>query len=207
MVEAVPDVKVELFDKYTQKERFTINTAFLISFETFRSLIKWRDGEVTLSQYPYLIAPVYYFNSFLEIALTLNPVKGRAELLEKAQGIGRKLTNSVERTYFLSGPELLKTCIRTVSLQGWGAGQLKACELEENPIIIEQRFPSQFDEEPYQIFMEGFYRGVIKTIFRRNVRSAQFQRNEVEKTGRIYEIQFRLELMKEKEDVDISEYL
>ncbi len=204
MVEALPDVKVEpyeiLFNKYSRKEQFTINTAFLTSFETFRSLIKWRDGEITLSQYPYLIAPIHYFNSFLEVAITLNPQKGPAEILEKAQGIGRKLTASVERMYFLNGPELLKATIRTISLQGWGAGQLKACELGENLISIEQRFPSQVNEESYQIFMEGFYRGVIKTVFGRNVRSAQFQRNEEEKTGKVFEIQFRLEVVKEEQD-------
>ncbi|OLS14673.1 MAG: hypothetical protein RBG13Loki_1715 [Promethearchaeota archaeon CR_4] len=211
MVETVPDANVVpyeiFFDKYTQKERFIINTAFLTSFETFRSLIKWRDGETKLSQYPYLIAPVHYFNSFLEIALNLNPVKGRIELLEKAQGIGRKLAKSVERTYFLSGSELLRACIRTISLQGWGAGQLKACELEENLIIIGQRFPNQFNEEPYQIFMEGFYRGVIKTILGRNVRSAQFERKEEGKNGRVYEIQFRLELIREEEDAHFAEDL
>ncbi len=208
MVESVPDVKVEpyeiLFDKYTQKEKFTINTAFLTSFETFRSLIKWRDGEITLSQYPYLIAPIHYFNAFLDIALTLNRQKGRAEILEKAQGVGRKLATAVERMYFLSGSELLKASIRTISLQGWGAGQLKACELGENLIVIEQHFPSQVVEEPYQIFIEGFFRGVIKTIFGRSVRSAQFQRNEEEKIGRVYEIQFRLEVVKEEGDTEVS---
>jgi len=206
MVEAVPDVKTEpfetLYDKYADKERFLINTAFLTSFETFRSLIKWQDGETTLSDYPYLIAPIYYFNAFLEIAYNIDPERGKQDILEKSMAIGRKLTRSVERMYFLTGAELLRACIRTISLQGWGAGKLKHCELEENLIAIKQRLPSPFSEDPYKVFLDGMYRGAIKTIFHRNVREVKFQPKESEKSARLYEIQFRLDPLPSEEEDD-----
>ncbi|MHA1733772.1 MAG: RAD55 family ATPase [Promethearchaeota archaeon] len=149
---------------------FLINSAFLTSFETFRALIHWEQGEIRLAQYPYLIAPVNYFNAFLEIPTNIDERKGLEEILEKAQGIGRNLARDVGEMYFLDGFSLLEASLRTAALQGWGEGVIIDFEPEENLITIGQFFPKGFNNQNYLVFLEGLYRGIIGWSIKRKVR-------------------------------------
>lgn len=158
------------YDPNGDKVSFMINSAFLSSFETFRTLLHWERGEIKLANIPYLMAPVTYFNAFMEIATNLDPEKGKTEIIERAQGIGRKLTRSVAEMYFLSGLALFRSTVRTAALQGWGEGEIEEVEPEENLIVVHQSFPRTFTKAVYLDFLEGLYRGIISTSLARRVR-------------------------------------
>lgn len=186
-------VPYEIFyDTRREHVSFLIKSAFLASFETFRTLIHWDDGQVKLAQFPYLFAPINYFNAFLEIPVDLDHERGRDEVLEKAQGIGRNLTRSVADMYFLEGSPLFVATLRTAALQGWGEGEVVSYELEENLIEIRQRIPAEFNRELYEVFLDGLYRGVIRAALQRQVRFMRVLRDVEGASNNYVILQFRL---------------
>jgi hypothetical protein len=130
------DIKIEpyvlTFDDKTLKYQFMIKSAFLTSFETFRNLLTWNKGSVALAKQSYIVAPMTYLNSLLEMPYNMDPKKGEEEIIEKAQGIGRRLAIMVEKLYFVEGTALLDASLQMASLMGWGNAKIIVLEMEEN---------------------------------------------------------------------------
>lgn len=168
------DVKIEpyviSFDEKTRKYDFVIKSAFLTSFETFRNLLTWNNGSISLSKVPYILAPAAYFNSLLEMPVNIDPQKGKDEIREKAQGIGRRLAIMVEMLYFVEDMALFKATLQTASLLGWGDAKIDVLEMEENLMQLVHKIHRDFNENVFVIFLDGFYRGIIKRTLNRGIR-------------------------------------
>ena len=164
------------FDMHSNRFQFLIKSAFLTSFDSFRDLLEWQAGTIYLSKVPYVITPVTYMNMLLDIPLNLDPEKGREELIEKAMGIGRILTINTESLYHLVSIDLLKATLRAAALQGYGYIRVNEYDQDENLLVLRQTFHSAFSRKGYMIFLEGFYRGIVKRSLRRTVRSIKFKK-------------------------------
>lgn len=168
------DVKIEpyviSFDEKTRKYDFVIKSAFLTSFETFRNLLTWNNGSISLSKVPYILAPATYFNSLLEMPMNIDPKRGKEEIREKARGIGRRLAIMVEMLYFVEDMALFKATLQTASLLGWGDAEIDVLEIEENLMQIVHKINEEFNENVYTLFLDGFYRGIIKRTLNRGIR-------------------------------------
>ena len=57
---------------------------------------------------PYAIIPQQFLNNLFEMPINIDKAKGKEEILEKAQGIGRRMAIMVEKLYFVEGFDLLK---------------------------------------------------------------------------------------------------
>ncbi|MHA1819787.1 MAG: RAD55 family ATPase, partial [Promethearchaeota archaeon] len=168
------DLKVEPyiihFNEKLQKFSFNIKSAFLTSFETFRNLMTWNKGSISLAKQQYLIIPISYFNNLLEMPLNIDPKKGKDEIIEKGQGIGRRLGILVEKLYYLTDIDLFNATLQTASLLGWGSAFIQAYEPTENLITVLHKIHKEFRQKAYMIFLEGYYRGLIKRTLNRDVR-------------------------------------
>jgi KaiC/GvpD/RAD55 family RecA-like ATPase len=162
------------YDREFDKYQFLIRGDFLMTFETLRNLIKWQNGSIFLANVPYMLAPIDYFNSLLSIPLSINEEKGQQEILEKAQGIGRKLTSNTETMYFLSGFDLLKSTFRVANLNGWGFFDVMNYEPTENLLSLEIALPKEIHAKSYKLFLTGFIKGIVSRAINRNVRDIRF---------------------------------
>ncbi len=178
------DLKMEpyviKFDKETQTYHFLIKSGFLNTFDTYRDLLEWHSGQIFLNKVPYMLIPIDCFSSVLDIPLSIDDEKGRKELVEKGRYIARSLTLTTYETFLLMGIELLKATVRTASLQGYGYIILKETVLSENLIVFRHRVHPGFNIEPFYVFLEGFYSGVIKQCLRRDTKSVKFIKDESE---------------------------
>jgi archaellum biogenesis ATPase FlaH len=171
----VHDIKAEPYilehNREMDKYNFLIRGAFLTTFETMRNLLKYQHGTVYLANIPYLIAPVNYFNSLLDMPLNILIDAGKKEIREKSQGIGRKLTSGTETTYYLQDLELLKATLRSLSLFGFGNFKLDTYEEEENLMEIKSSFHKEFHAKSYKLFIKGLIEGIIRRSIGKNTRS------------------------------------
>ncbi|MFO8019651.1 MAG: hypothetical protein R6U96_13575 [Promethearchaeia archaeon] len=171
----VHDIKAEPYvleyNREMDKYNFLIRGAFLTTFETMRNLLKYQHGNVYLANIPYLIAPVNYFNSLLDMPLNIEIDAGKREIREKSQGIGRKLTSGTETTYYLEGLELLKATLRSLSLFGFGNFELKTYEEKEALLEISTSFNKEFHEKSYKLFIKGMIEGIIRRSINKDIRS------------------------------------
>ncbi len=213
MVGRYYDVKIEpyviSFDEKLNKFNFVIKSAFLTSFETFRNLLNWNNGSISLSREPYILAPVSYLNNLLDMPINIDKKKGKDEIIEKAQGIGRRMTIMVENLYYVKNIDLFKVTLQTASLLGWGDAELVAYEPEENLITLNHKIHDEFNENTYLAFLEGYYRGAIKRSLNRGIRYVKTSREDITKIGvkekiiKTYSIKIRLSRI---EDNKIDEY-
>jgi len=175
------DQKIEpyilTFDEKLNDYIFRIKSAFLTSFETFRNLLNWNLGSIYLSRTPYVITPISYIDSFLEIPRFLDSKRGIEELQERSQGIGRKLTSMVENLYFLEGFALFKSVLETASLMGWGESIIEEFQEEENLIKLKHLVNKEFKPENFKIFLEGFYKGIILRTLNKRVTYIEIKEN------------------------------
>ncbi|MGV9198336.1 MAG: hypothetical protein ACOC44_02350 [Promethearchaeia archaeon] len=171
----VHDIKAEPYileyNREMDRYNFLIRGAFLTTFETMRNLLKYQHGTVYLANVPYLIAPVNYFNSLLDMPLNIMMDAGKKEIREKSQGIGRKLTSGTETTYYLEDLELLKATLRSLSLFGFGNFELETYEEKEALIEIKTSFHKKFHAKSYKLFIKGLIEGIIRRSINKNVRS------------------------------------
>jgi len=171
------DIKAEpyIIDYNRELDRysFLIRGAFLTSFETLRNLLKYQDGSIFLANVPYLIAPIDYFNSLLEMPLNLSMDGGKRELREKSLAIGRKITSTTESLYYLRDFDLLTATLRSLALFGFGNPKIDVYEKEENLIIINYTFQRDFHERSYKLFIKGLLEGIIRRSLKQGVRSVQ----------------------------------
>jgi archaellum biogenesis ATPase FlaH len=189
------------FDKERNKFNFMIKSAFLTTFDTYRALMEWQAGTIYLSKVPYILTPVAYMSMLLEIPLGMDQEKGKHELIEKGMAIGRVLTINTESLYHLSNLDLLKATVRSAALQGYGYIRVVEFQMDENLIILRQTIHPAFSIQSYLAFLEGFYRGLIRRALRREVRSIQFEKVELEmdahnqfhRTEPSYAIKIRME--------------
>ncbi len=173
------DAKVEPysinFDVNRNKFNFLIKSAFLTSFDTYRDLLEWQAGTIYLSKVPYLLTPVAYMNMLLEIPMNIDEEKGKEELIEKGMAIGRILTVNTESLYHLTDIDLLKATLRAAALQGYGYMRVIEYHRDENLLIMRQTIHPDFSLKPYKVFLEGFYRGMLKRSLNRKVRSIKYR--------------------------------
>jgi archaellum biogenesis ATPase FlaH len=199
------------FDTERNKYNFLIRSAFLTSFDTFRSLLEWQGGTIYLSKVPYVVTPVAYISLLMEIPLLMDKERGRKELIEKGMTIGRILTINTDSLYHLSGVDLLKATIRGAALQGYGYIRVVDLQMDENFLSVRHLVHPAFILEPYLAFLEGFYRGVIRRTLKREIRSITFTKqdfddvNQTQSTEPIYNIKIRLDPTETKENVDLSD--
>jgi len=201
------DEKIEpyiiIYDDRLQTFSFIIKSAFLTSFETFRNLLSWNYGSIALAKEPYIMAPVSYINNLLEMPMNMDKRKGKEEVVEKAQGIGRRMTVMVEKLYFVTDIDLFKATLQTASLLGWGDAILTSFEPEENQIILNHKIHSEFNQSVYIAFLEGYYRGVVKRSLARGIRyikvTREEERKESEDAGAIKTYQIKIRLVRPDE--------
>jgi archaellum biogenesis ATPase FlaH len=201
------DEKIEpyiiLYDDRLQTFSFIIKSAFLTSFETFRNLLSWNYGSIALAKEPYIMAPVSYINNLLEMPMNMDRRKGKEEVVEKAQGIGRRMTVMVEKLYFVTDIDLFKATLQTASLLGWGDAILISFEPEENQIILSHKIHSEFNQNVYIAFLEGYYRGVVKRALSRGIRyikvTHEEEKRDSEDTGMIKTYQIKIRLVRPDE--------
>ncbi|MHA1340759.1 MAG: ATPase domain-containing protein [Promethearchaeota archaeon] len=178
------DLKIEpyilAFDENTNEYKFFIKSAFLTSFDTFKNLLAWNKGSIFLSKVPYIITPINYIDSFLDIPRIIDSKKGKIELLERAQGIGRRMSIMAEKLYFLEGYPLFKSTLQMASLMGWGQAEIEEFEEEENLIKIIHIANKEFKAENFQIFLEGFYRGIILRTLNKKISYIEIHQEPIE---------------------------
>jgi KaiC/GvpD/RAD55 family RecA-like ATPase len=186
------------FDVEKNKYNFLIRSAFLTSFDTFRSLMEWQAGTIYLSKVPYIVAPVAYISMLLETPMLIDKERGQKELIERGRTIGRILTVNTDSLYHLSGLDLLKATVRSAALQGFGYIRVVEFQMDENILVVRQLIHPAFNLDAYIVFLEGFYRGIIRRALKREVRSITFTRLEVDEetqtrpTEPLYVIKIRL---------------
>lgn len=202
------DIKIEpyvlTFDDKTLKYQFMIKSAFLTSFETFRNLLTWNKGSVALAKQSYIVAPMTYLNSLLEMPYNMDPKKGEEEIIEKAQGIGRRLAIMVEKLYFVEGTALLDASLQMASLMGWGNAKIIVLEMEENLLELIHESHKDFSFKVYIPFLEGYYKGLIKRTLGRGIRYVKITKDEEQKENSpseliSYKIKVRLTRLSEEE--------
>lgn len=187
------------FDVERNKYNFLIKSAFLTSFDTYRALMEWQAGTIYLSKVPYIISPVAYLNMLLDIPLNIDENKGKVEIIEKSMGIGRILTVNTESLYHLKSIDLLKATLRSAALQGYGYIRVIDYDKDENLLVLRQTIHPAFNLRPYLIFLEGFYRGIVKRSLGRQVRKIEFTKMEHEEQAEFeqsepsFSIRIRLE--------------
>ncbi|MBD3353566.1 MAG: hypothetical protein GF364_18930 [Candidatus Lokiarchaeota archaeon] len=202
------DVKIEpyviAFDETRNKYDFIIKSAFLTSFETFRNLLTWNKGSIALSKVPYVMAPVSYLNALLEMPYNVNPKKGKDEIIEKARGIGRRLAIMVEKLYFVENIALFKSTLQTASLLGWGNAKIEIIELEEHLLELTHIVHKKFNQEVYEIFLDGYYRGMIKRTLNRGIRYIKIfiddEQNNESSNGNTMTYRIRIRLVRYQDD-------
>ena len=206
------DLKMEpyviKFDRDTKTYHFLIKSAFLTTFDTYIDLLSWQSGQIFLSQEPYMLIPIDSFGHILDIPMSINEKVGKSELNEKGKYVGRKMTAFTEQMYLLKGTDLLKATVRGASLQGFGYIRNTEISLSENLLTFHHRIHPTFNIEPFLAFMEGFFAGMIKQCFDKEIRSIKFAKDEgsqdeydplITQSGLNYLVTIRLESKTEAE--------
>lgn len=168
------------FDKERNKFNFLIKSAFLTSFDTYRSLLEWQSGTIYLSKVPYVVTPVAYVSMLLEIPQNIDEEKGKQQLIEKGMAIGRILTLNTESLYHLTNVDLLKATVRAAALQGYGYIRVVEYQADENLLEFRQTIHPAFTLKPYLTFLEGFYRGIIRRSLHREIRQINFNKIDMD---------------------------
>lgn len=202
------------FDKERNKFNFMIRSAFLTSFDTYRSLMEWQAGTIYLSKVPYILSPVAYFSLLMEIPLSMDKERGKNELIEKGKTIGRVLTINTESLYHLTDIDLLKATVRSAALQGYGYIRVIEYQADENLIVLRQTVHPAFSLDSYLIFLEGFYRGIVRRSLRREIRSLSIEKVEMElepqsqfqRVEPAYKIKMRMDPQKPVENTQETDY-
>jgi archaellum biogenesis ATPase FlaH len=179
------------FDVERNKFNFLIKSAFLTSFDTYRELLEWQSGTIYLSKVPYLLTPVAYLNMLLDIPLNLNEELGTAELVQKGMRIGRILTINTESLYHLKEIDLLKATMRSAALQGYGYCRVTEYHIDENLLELRQTIHPDFSLKPYIIFLEGFYRGIVKRTLFQQVKTINFKKIEIDEENNLFSSELR----------------
>ncbi len=180
----IHDVKNEPYiveyNREMDRYNFLIRGAFLTSFETMRNLLKYQNGTIFLANIPYLIAPVDYFNSLLDMPMNLSIEGGTREISEKSQAIGRNMANTTKSLYYLFDIDLFRATLQQLALLGFGNFEIDVYEKEENLLMVTITFQREFHERSYKIFIKGLMEGVIRRSLKRSIRSIRVIKIEKE---------------------------
>ncbi len=173
----IHDIKLEpytvAYDRQMDRYSFLIRGAFLTTFETLRNLLNYQSGSIFLANVPYLIAPVEFLNSLLEMPLNISLEAGKREINEKSQAIGRRLTNTTKALYYLFDLDLLKATLRQLVLFGFGNFKIDVYEKEENLLMVTISFHQELQERSYKLFIKGMMEGIIRRSLKRSIRSVR----------------------------------